>query len=118
MQYGKVIEYFPKKGFGFIRSDYRTDVFFHITALGACQQQPEIRPGQAVKFELVPGTEPNRRRPRFDEEPVAAEVPPRLQAQIVELIDRIPGAIMSEVGKQTTSRKHPKARHRKPNWRR
>ena len=57
MRYGTVVQYFPAKGFGFIRPDFGPDIFFHITALGACESQLQIEPGQPVKYELVPGTE-------------------------------------------------------------
>ena len=43
MRYGTVIQYFPAKGFGFIKPDAGPDVYFHITALGACQAEPEIK---------------------------------------------------------------------------
>jgi cold shock CspA family protein len=118
MRYGIVVQFFPEKGYGFIRPDRGSEIFFHVTALGACQPPPLIQPGQAVKYELVPGTEPKtvRRKRRFDDEP-PPPVTERPRAQIVELIDRIPGGLLEETipsGRPV----HPKSRKRKPTWRR
>lgn len=118
MRYGIVIDYFPAKGFGFIRPDTKgPDIYFHITSLGACQQPPKILPGQPVKYELVPGTEPKlRRRPSKEiDEPAKAERPLRPQAQMVELIDRIPGATLENSPEKLPGR-HPRSRRRKPSW--
>jgi len=120
MLYGTVIQYFPAKGFGFIRPDFGPDVFFHITALGVCEPQLQIEPGQPVKYELVPGTEPKRRsrRKRSDEDSAKFKPPARPQAKLVELIDRIPGASLDEAARKQQSARHPRARQKKPNWRR
>jgi cold shock CspA family protein len=117
MRYGTVIQYFPGKGFGFIKPDFGPDVFFHVTAIGGCEPAPEIKPGQAVKYELVPGTEPKRkrRRPRDEDDEAAASEPARPQAKFVELIERIPGGALEPPPKPAT---HPKARRKKPTWRR
>jgi cold shock CspA family protein len=120
MLYGTVAKFFPEKGYGFIRPDFGPDVFFHLTALGACRPCAEIAPGQAVKYELVPGTEPKtgrRARIRRDEgEKATASVRP--QAKLVELIDRIPGAILKSAGTTKPPEHHPRARKKKPTWRR
>jgi len=120
MRYGTVVEFFPRKGFGFIRPDFGQDIFFHVTALGACQPPPQILPGQPVKYELVPGTEPKPRRKRraFDDDapPPAAE-PVRPQAQLVELIDKIPGGVLEDLPLAAPKR-HPNARRRRPSFRR
>lgn len=120
MLYGKVIQFFPQKGFGFIRADHGPDVFFHVSSLGACVAQPEaIRPGQAVKYELVPGTEPKgRRRSRREERPSEGGEPTGPKALLVELIDRIPGGSLDEQPSGTQLPRHPRARRQKPNWRR
>jgi cold shock CspA family protein len=120
MLYGTVLRYFPKKGFGFIRADYGPDVFFHVTALGACVANPEIKPGQAVKYELVPGTEPKRGRPgaRRDREEAADSEPTGPQAKLVELIDRIPGGSLDDMAETQPKVRHPRARRQKPTWRR
>lgn len=120
MRYGTVVEFFPRKGFGFIRPDFGPDIFFHVTALGACQPTPQILPGQPVKYELVPGTEPKPRRKwrAFDDDgpPPAAE-PVRPQAQLVELIDKIPGGVLEDLPLAAPKR-HPNARRRRPSFRR
>jgi len=117
MLYGTVIEYFPARGFGFIRPDRGQDIYFHITSLGACQAPPKILPGQPVKYDLVPGTEPKlRRRTRHDEEEVVKPARPvRPQAQLVELIDRIPGATLENSPERRPDR-HPRSRRKKPTW--
>ena len=53
MRYGTIIEYFEDKKYGFIRPDVGPDVFFHISAIGACDPRLKIRPGQPVKYELI-----------------------------------------------------------------
>lgn len=121
MRYGTVVGYFPEKGFGFIQPDVGPDVFFHITALGACRPTADIRVGQPVKFEFVPGTEPKpRRRGRPRDADMARdqqEEPVRPQAQLVELIDKIPGGLLKDPPEART-RPHPKAKRKKPTWRR
>ncbi len=78
MRYGTIVQYFPDKGYGFIRPDVGPNIFFHVTALGACDPPPQIKLGQPVKFELMPNTElPARRKPRDDDEP-ARPPPPRV----------------------------------------
>jgi cold shock CspA family protein len=119
MRYGTVVQFFPAKGFGFIRPDAGPDIFFHVTALGACQGQPEIKPGQPVKYELIPGTEPrSRRRRRDDEESAEPARAARPQAQLVELIDKIPGAVLQKSAAKRQAARHPRARQKKPDWRR
>ncbi len=120
MHYGTVVEYFPAKGFGFIRPDFGLDVFFHITALGACEQHPQIEPGQMVKYELASSAEPNAqaRSKRRDEDSAKSDEPVRPQAMLVELIDKMPDEIIELRTKKQPSVRHPRARHKKPSWRR
>lgn len=119
MRYGTIVQFFPEKRFGFIRPDRGRDVFFHVTALGACETLPELAPGQPVKYELAPPEkhepdQPNRSEGKGSR---AADRSPGPKAQLVELIDKIPGAVMDEsIG--TEPPKHARARRKKPTWRR
>jgi cold shock CspA family protein len=120
MRYGTIVQYFSDKGYGFIRPDVGPNVFFHITALGACEPPPQIKLGQPVKFELVPDAELQARRQsrRDDEESQKPSPPLRAQAKLVELIAKIPGATLDDVAKKPRSTRHPRARQKKPTWRR
>jgi cold shock CspA family protein len=119
MRYGTVVEYFAGKGFGFIRPDAGQDVFFHITALGACEKEPIIQPGQPVKYELMPKTETGT----GEEGPVsgsgssAQRKKGQRRARLVELIDRIPGASLEDTPQHRKAR-HPRSLRKKPTWRR
>jgi len=119
MRYGTIVQYFSDKGYGFIRPDVGPNIFFHITALGACDPPPQIKLGQPVKFELAPDDELQRRRQRRrdDDESGKPSPPLRAQAKLVELIDRIPGASLDDVAKKQQPKRHPRARRKKPTWR-
>ncbi|MEQ8791575.1 MAG: cold shock domain-containing protein [Pirellulaceae bacterium] len=118
MRYGTVVQYFPAKGYGFIRPDFGQDIFFHVKALGELETEPRIEIGQAVKYELVPGTEPkSRRRRKREEEEETAEEPVRPQALKVELLDKMPGGVLEQSADEKRTY-HPKARRKKPTWRR
>src|SRR5687768_5566684 len=120
MRYGTVVQFFPAKGFGFIRPDVGSDIFFHVSAIGACEPIRDIPLGQAVKFELIPGTEPKRRRRGSDDDEATEtelEKPVRPQAKLVELIDRIPGGTLEGADSPLPDR-HPRSRRKKPTWRR
>jgi cold shock CspA family protein len=97
MHYGTIVQFFPAKGFGFIRADSGSDVFFHVTAIGACDDQPQIEVGHLVKFELEPGEES--------------------KARFVELADHVPPDNSQAVPNEPLPR-HPRARKKKPTWRR
>ena len=115
MRYGTIIDYFPDKGFGFIRPDVGPDIYFHVTALGACESQPKISPGQPVKYELL-AKKPHKLSGR--ETPAQPRQKERLQAKLVELIDKLPGASLDDVAGSSLPARHPRARRKKPDWRR
>jgi cold shock protein len=116
MRYGTIVRWDPQKKFGFIKPDQGADVFFHISALGACSE-PRIEPGQAVKYEVDPKTLPKRvSKADYDpEKPPAPAI--AAKAMLVELIDKIPGAILDGVAEEARVAHHPKARRKKPTWR-
>jgi len=120
MRYGTVEQFFPAKGFGFIRPDSGPNIFFHVTALGACEEPPRIEPGQPVKYELMSRSErESRNRPKTsDSSSARPERPVRAQAKLVELIDKIPGASLADIAEKKPLPRHPRARHTKPTWRR
>lgn len=116
MRYGTIVQWNPQKKFGFIRPDRGPDIFFHISALGACAE-PRIELGQPVKYEIDPKTLPQRVK-KSDYDPEKPPVPPiAAKAMMVELIDKIPGAILDQVSGEARVAHHPKARRKKPTWR-
>lgn len=123
MRYGTIVQYFEDKKFGFIRPDVGPDVFFHLSAVGACTPPKRIKVGQPVKFELKPPAEqPEKeklsRMERAEAAAAKSASEQRAQAKLVELIDKIPGATLDDVAKRERPRRHPRARQKKPTWRR
>jgi len=117
MLYGTVVRFFPEKGFGFIRADSGPDVFFHVSALGACQDTPTIESGQSVKYELE--TFSNRPQPATRDIPTrGASAAAQPRAKLVELIPRIPGGCLEQKEPARQAAHHPHARRKKPTWRR
>ena len=123
MRYGTVIKFFPEKGFGFIKPDAGPDVFFHVSALGACQAVPDIEAGQPVGFELMRRDEIDAlpqhmtRRAEADSRDKNQRAKPQRRAKMVELIDKIPGASLDEIEGKPRAARHPRARRKKPSWR-
>src|SRR5688572_5548724 len=104
MRYGTIVRWDPRKKFGFIQPDRGPDIFFHVSALGACVE-PRIEIGQPVKYEVDPKTLPKRQGKREIDEKPAAPVSPK--AMMVELIGKIPGAILDTVAEEARVAHHP-----------
>jgi cold shock CspA family protein len=115
LYYGTIVRFFPDKGFGFIQADFGPDVFFHVSVLSGDGPPPEIELGQPVKYELEPKQPRKPESSDEDESGEARKSPPRRRAKIVELLDNPPGGVLEEAEK---TRRHPKARKKKPTWRR
>lgn len=99
MPTGFIAKMFSKKGIGFIMpSDGGPDVFFHCSSV-ADEQFDQLAEGQSVSYELEPTEEPN-------DGPRAATVAPT---------DKIPTGRTAEPNPPVA--RHPKARRRKPSWR-
>jgi hypothetical protein len=93
-------------------------VFFHVSALGGCKPEPLIEPGQPVKYELMSEMELEEERPRSEKDPDKPDQPDRPQAKMVELVDKLPGADLEKQSQELQSDRHPRARKKKPTWRR
>jgi CspA family cold shock protein len=106
MFYGLIRAINYERGFGFIEQNGGKDVYFHATILepGVFDRLME---GQPVKFEL------QKRDP--DEKPTERKGP---RAAIIELIDRMPGGVLSDPPPEHRARHHPKAQRRKATWKR
>ena len=106
MFYGLIRSINYERGFGFIEQNGGKDVYFHATILepGVFDRLME---GQPVKFEL------QKRDP--DEKPTERKGP---RAAVIELIDRMPGGVLSDPPPEHRARHHPKAQRRKATWKR
>jgi len=118
MLYGTIVKYFPDKSFGFILSDVGYDVFFHISALEDGGKTADIQLGQPVKYELTPRWEERAKQAASGKEPAEGARPLQPAAKLVELIDKLPGASLADLDEDQQTKKHPRARHKKPTWRR
>lgn len=49
---GKIKFYYAKKGYGFIRGDDGTDIFFHITDVTGFNGVEHLERGQRVSYQL------------------------------------------------------------------
>lgn len=99
MTIGIIAKLFPEKGIGFITPCAPgRDVFFHVSAVVG-EQFEQLQEGQSVSFDLD-RTEGTKGRPR---------------ASRVEPCDR---RLLGRRGApEVTPPSHPRARHRKPTWR-
>jgi CspA family cold shock protein len=100
MLVGTIARILAEKGIGFIRpSGPGKDVFFHCSAV-ADEQFEQLHEGQAVSYELDT-IESTRERPRAS----------RVQPCDSKLLGR-------RAPDETPPERHPRARGRKPTWRR
>jgi CspA family cold shock protein len=96
---GTISKIISEKGIGFIKPSGRgRDVFFHYSVV-ADEQFEQLTEGQAVSYEL----EPTKTR---DDRPRAAKVAP------------CDPKLLGRTGADEHPAHHPRARRRKPNWRR
>ena len=116
MRYGTIIRYYPDKKYGFIRPDLGRDVFFHISALDENETETTIRPDQPVKYELA--SRSAAKATAGEASSAAGDGPRGPQAKQVMLIDKLPGGSIADLDSQQKSARHPRARKKKPTWRR
>jgi cold shock CspA family protein len=104
MRIGRVVRVYPEKKFGFIQADnLREDIFFHFSALADGIRADHWESGQEVEFEID-------ELKRMEGE--------QLRATLVRLSDRPQEVKINEGGLSSFNHKHhPKARQRKPTWR-
>ncbi len=109
MFYGTIRSVNPEKAYGFIEADRGPDVFFMFAVVDEGGLVGRIVPRQAVMY--VP------EKVKRDEDGVALPTKgPR--AERVVLIDRVPGEELPPAPEAQQVKHHPKARQRKPTWRR
>ena len=108
MHYGTIKSVFRDKGFGFIETGHGPDIFFLLDTVDEGGLVGRVVPRQAVMF--VP-----EKKLRDEDGVLLPSKGPR--AERVVLIDRVPGDKMASSEAQQVKH-HPKARQRKPSWRR
>ena len=111
MLYGFIRTLNRDRGFGFIRQEGGRDVYFPADAV-ADNGFLRLIVEQPVKFELVKLTREQREEQRESKEKKG----PR--ASLVQPIDRMPGGVLPQPPQEMAPRHHPRARQRKPIWKR
>ncbi len=109
MFYGTIKSVFRDKGFGFISPDGGPDVFFMLATVDEGGLVGRVVPRQAVMY--VP-----EKKQRDEDGILLPSKGPR--AERVVLIDRVPGDQLPAAPEEQQVKHHPKARQRKPSWRR
>lgn len=102
MFYGTIKRIDREKGFGFIQVERGPDVFFLVKVVDDGGLNV-LMPRQAVSYELEKTDPETDRGPR---------------ARKVLIIDRLPGGELPPPPEQLQVKHHPKARQKKPTWRR
>jgi len=105
MFYGTIKRIEENRGFGFIETEGR-DVYFHATEIGD-EVFRRLQVNQPVTFEYAP-------RPK-DVKPEERKGP---RAVKLQLIERMPGGLLSRDPENLAPKHHPKARQRKATWKR
>ena len=106
MFYGVIKAIVADRGFGFIDSGGRQDVYFHAVDIGNEIFQ-RLGLNQPVMFEFAK-RDPSQ-KPGEKKGPRAARI---------EIIDRLPGGTLGPPTQDLSPRHHPKARQRKATWKR
>lgn len=106
MYYGEIKQVNKEKGYGFIRPDRGPDIFFLLSVVDD-GGLGHITPRQIVSYEL------EKRDPEADP---AKDKGPR--AKRVLIIDRLPGGDLPPAPDSMQVKHHPRARQKKPTWRR
>jgi cold shock CspA family protein len=104
MLYGTIKQLHKDKGYGFIQADFGPDVFFLLSAVddGGLNR---------IDFRMAVSYELEKRDPE-------APVDKGPRAKKVLIIDRLPGAEPEQTPETMQVKHHPKARQKKPTWRR
>ena len=106
MFYGIIKTIAADRGFGFIDSGGRQDVYFHAVDIGN-EVFAQLQINQPVMFEFA-------KRDR-DANPAEKKGP---RAVVVKILQRMPGGLMQRPPQELAPRHHPKARQRKATWKR
>ena len=106
MFYGYIKNIAADRGFGFIDTGGRQDVYFHAVDIGN-EVFAQLQINQPVMFEFA-------KRDR-EVDPAEKKGP---RAVVVKILHRMPGGLMQRPPQELAPRHHPKARQRKATWKR
>lgn len=104
MRVGEVVKVVPLKKFGFIRSaEFREDIFFHFSIVDAPEGRRDLIEGDEVEYEIDEFARLERKE---------------LKATLVRMSVRpLTMRLKASDAPQLHSHHHPRARQKRPNWR-